>query len=582
MAMGKKSKAKKVIRDTSQDKKKEKELKKPRFQINKKKLFGGVLILIMLAVLFSVGYLLFQKAFRAEPIAKLLPADSTIAILEINTNFEHNQLNKAFNLLKNQPEYTKEKLIEKAEKTLGLNYQNDLKPWLGRQVGLALLNSGKEKGTVYDLYFAEFVSRINLDKFFEKYKPEENIYIGKKTYLINTPNGKLYMTLINNYLFFTSSEQAIFQLLDSQNSSNGKLYSSRQYRKVDDNLPLNRTAFLFFNFDQLSDGFFQHFAILSESGINSTVLKPFLNAFDAEGGALIAMENNFAIQSFASLDEKVSKNSEYLSFQKKYTARLADFLTAETVAFWGGENLEYQLKKILEILNGGDQSSLTLFDRVLENYSQKYFGQDTNFKEDILPFFKKEFAFAIEKNNAENSYKLLFELESPQTDTVKLHQLAGNFAAQGAIFEPKIVEHTLEDGTIGKEIIAVPEEIIKNESNYNDITINELKMGKQNWGIYYTVINNVAVVANNIDAVKNTIDLSGNNSSALSSADVFNSSIKPILNSSDEVSYFNFDAIMPLIFKQNIPDIFKIMYSLGSGRNYFNDGVMTINYLHIK
>lgn len=593
MTMGKKSKAKKVVRDMLQEKEAEKDIKKskkkeketaskPRFQINKKKLFGGVLAVIMLAALASVGYLLFQKAFRAEPIAKFLPANSTVAILEINTNFDHNQLNKTFNLLGNHPEYSKKKLIEKAEIALGLNYENDLKPWLGRQVGVALLNSSKENGTVYEMYFAEFVSRTNLDIFLEKYKPAENTYIGKKTYLATMPKGQIYLTFINNYLFFTPTEQAIFQLLDSQNNSTDKLYSSRQYRKVDNNLPLNRTAFLFLNFDQLSDGFFEHFPALSEAGINNMVIKPFLKTFNAEGATLVAMENNFAVQSFLSLDEKVSENSEYLSFEKKYNARLADLLAPETVAFWGGENLDQQLKKILELLSGGDQSSLVLFDRILENYTQKYFGQDIKFKEDILPFFEEEFAVAIEKNDTGNIYKLLFELQSPQTDTVKLHQMAGNFAAQGAIFEPKVVDHTLEDGTVGKEIIAVPEEIIKSESNYNDITISELKMGKQSWGIYYAVIDDVAVVTNNIDAVRNTIDLSGNKKSSLSSTEIFSASIKPVLSSSDEVSYFNFDAIMPLLFKQKTPDIFEMMSSLSSGRNYFNDGVVTINYLHIK
>lgn len=574
---------KEAEKDIKKAKKKEKgNAGRPHFQINRKKLFGGVLVVIMLAILVSVGYLLFQKAFRAEPIAKLLPADSTVAVLEINTNFEHNQLNKTFNLLKNHPEYSKEKLIEKAEKILILDYENDLQPWLGRQVGLALLNSGKEKGTVYDLYFAEFVSRTSLDKFLEKYRPVENTYSGKKTYQLNTAQGSIYLAFINNYLFFTSSEQAIFQLLDGQNGAIDKLYSSDQYRSVNSNLPLNRTAFLFLNFDQINDGFFQHFPFLSQSGLSGAVVEPFLKTFNAEGVTLVATEENFALQSFLSLDSEISENSEYLSFQKKYTAGLADYLSQETVAFWGGENLEYQFKKILEILSGGDRSALTLFDRLLENYTWKYFGKDTDFEADLLPLVKKEFAFAIEKNNGSNIYKVLFELESPQTDTIKIHDLASNFAALGAVFEPRVVEHKLEDGTVGKEIIAVPEEIIKNESNYGDVSINELKMGKQGWGIYYAVVDDVAIVTNDINSIKNTIDIAGGAKSGLGATATFTSNIRPVLDGSDEISYFNFEAILPLLFKQNVPDIFKIMDSFSSGRNYFNDGVETINYLHIK
>src|SRR3989338_8734967 len=91
-------------------------------EINRKALFGGVLTIIMLVILVSVGYLLFQKAFRAQPIAKLLPEDDVILVLEINTNFDHNQLLKTFGLLKNNPQYSKEKLIEKIENQFIVDY----------------------------------------------------------------------------------------------------------------------------------------------------------------------------------------------------------------------------------------------------------------------------------------------------------------------------------------------------------------------------------------------------------------------------------------------------------------------------
>ncbi len=588
MSMGKKSKAKKIHHkeaEVSEANKKIKktEEKKPRIQINKKKLFGSVLVVIMLSILVSAGYLLFQKAFRAEPIAKLLPEDSTVAILEINTNFEHNQIIKAFNLLKNQEDYNKEKLIGDLEKWLSVSYENDMKPWLGRQIGVAIINSKKEKGSVDELYFAEFISKPNVDKFLAKYNPSENVYTGQKTYMITDQKGaQKFVTFINNYIFFSPTEQAIYQLLDSQKSSD-KVYGSKKYREIDSGLPLNRTAFFYVNFDQVNDGFFQHFPFLSESGISSKILQPFFKTFDAEGATLIAMDDNFAIQSFLNIDPEIVDNAQYLSFQKKYDAQLAKYMSPDILAFWGGENLEYQLKKVIELLAGGDGSTLTLFDRILQNYTQKYFGQEADFKEDVLPFFQNEFAIVFEKINEKNNYKLLFELESPQSDAVKLHQLADSFATVGAIFEPKVNEYKLQDGTAAKEIVAVPEEIIKTETNYENITIYELKIGKEKGGIYYSIIDNVAVVADSIDSVKNTIDLAKDKKPNLRASKLFFDDIEPILNSSDEVAYFNIDAVLPSIFKQKpAPKILNIIDSLSSGRNYFNDGVMTINYLHIK
>ncbi|MBI5754422.1 DUF3352 domain-containing protein [Candidatus Peregrinibacteria bacterium] len=591
--MGKKSKAKKLLRQQMEAANAEKELKKGKnkpkkkeekkihFRINKKKIFGGILVLIMLAILVAVGYLIFERAFRAQPIAKFLPSESTVALLEINTNFDHTQLNKTFELLKNHPDYSKEKLIGYIEKLFNLNYEIDLKPWLGREAGVAYLNSAKDTNAVYTLFFAEVLSQNNVEKFLQKYSPVENVYIGNKTYAIKFPAGMTYVTFVGDYLFAGTNEQAIFQVIDAQNSTTEKLYATEKYRKVDNNLPLNRTAFVFFNFDQLSDGFLHELPFMDK--ISMITIKPFIKSFDAEGLALVALNKDFAIQTFLTLHSTNSNNSSYLSFEKKYNADLADYLSKDTLAFWGGRNLEAELQKTVSAFTGGQDSNRLIVDQILQAYTQRYFGQSTIFKDDILPLFKNEFAFAVEKLNNKNVYKFIFELDSAQTDAVKLHQLANNFASYGGIFEPKVVEHTLPDGTVGKEIVAAPEEITKNESNYAGTTIYELKMGKENWSLYYTVIGNLAIITNDPDSLKLSMDLTKSNGASLSSTGQFSEDIKPIIKGSDEVSYFDFDNILPLIFnKQDLPPILDIVSSFSSGKNYFDDGVVSINYLHIK
>jgi hypothetical protein len=591
--MGRKSKAKKLNRqqieagenekELKNSKKKSKEESKPRFKINKKKLFGGVLAIIMLAILVSVGYLIFERAFRAEPIAKFLPADSTVALVEINTNFDHTQLNKTFKLLEKYPEYSKESLIKFAETFFNLVYETDVKPWLGREVGIAYINSAKETNVVYELYFAEVLSQTNVEKFIQRYTPTENIYTGNKIYNVKLPGGTEYITFLNNYFVASPSEQAIFQLIDSQNSTNQKLYFTPQYRKVDNNLPLNRTAFLYLNFDQISDNFLHKIPFLNSTGVSIAMVKPLLTGFDSEGAALIALDNDFAIQTFLTLKGDTSNASSYLSFEKKYSASLAAYLPKNTLAFWGGEDFEAELQKTLSTFAGSNEGSQMLVDQVLQSYTQKYFGQDTTFKDDILPLLKNEFALSIEKETDKNIYKVIFGLESVQTDTVKIHQLASNFASFGGVFEPKVVEHTLPDGTVGREIVAAPEEIMKLESSYQDTTIYELKMGKQNRSIYYSVINDLAIICNDLASIKTSMDLVKGQGESLSSTERFINDIKPVIKGSDEVSFFDFDGILPLVFKKDtLPPFLSIMSSFSSGKNYFDDGVVTINYLHIK
>ncbi|MDA1060492.1 MAG: DUF3352 domain-containing protein [bacterium] len=570
------SKDKKKTKAESEKKSKKKK-KKLKLKLNRKKIFGSVLTVILLAILVSVGYLLFQKAFRAQPIAKILPADRTIALAEVNTNFEHNQSLKTFHLLKNYPQFSREELIEKIATKLTLNYEQDIKPWVGRSVGIAILNPKDPEEKIQTLYFIEVLNQKNARKFIDKRKPSKSDHEKQITYMLE---GPLYLVFIEDYMVLSESEMAIYELLDDRASLN--LYSDAKYRKIDNNLPLNKVAFFYTDFDKMTDSLFQNFPILSENGLSMSLVEPILNLFDAEGISLIAMNENFAIQSFLSLDQEVVEKIDYLNYQERYTANLTNFIAKDNLAFWGGENMEYQLKRIIELLAGGEEGALEVFDALLQNYTQKYFGSDMDFEKDILPLFSNEFAFNIEKFEEENVYKLLLELDSPQEDVINLHEIANSFAKVGAIFEPKIVEHILEDGTVTKEIVAVPEEVAKGESNYKGITISELKMGKQGWGIYYALIDNVAVIATHIEGVKSSIDTAKGDLISFNSTELFTKHVEPLLRSSDEISYFNIEALIPMFFDEEVPEALGIVGSLSSGRNYFNDGIVTINYLHIK
>ena len=393
----------------------------------------------------------------------------------------------------------------------------------------------------------------------------------------------MYLTFLNDYLVFTESEEMLTFLIDFQKETNEKLYNSPKYRKIDNNLPLNRTAFLYLDFKKVNPGFFKQFSFLNDNTIVMEVISPLLQLFDAEGICLVAMDENFALQSFMSLNEGTSENSQYLSLEEKYNARLAAYLPADALAFWGGENLEYQLKRLTEIVADGKPSTMALFDTVLQNYTKKYFGNDVNFNLDLLPLLSKEFALALENVNGKTTYKLLFELDEPESEIQKVHQMANNFASVGAIFEPKVVEHKLPDGTIGKEIVAFPEEITKTESSYKEFTIYELKMGKQGWGIYYTVVNNVAIVTTDLDSIKNSVDIEKNLKPSLKNSSIYASSLEPILKSSDEITYLNLEKIIPLIWQDKAKStFFDTVSSISSGRNYFNDGVVTINYVHLR
>lgn len=598
--MGKKSKAKKlaklkehekkVAHEKKHEHKEHKETHKeghklPKIKISKKKFFGGVFVLIMVLILVSVGYLLFAKAFRSTPVAKYLPKYSTIAFLELNTNEEHNQYLKTFDLLKNQPKLSKAEAITYLENTLGVSYETDIKSWLGREAGVAYLNSKNQDNKIYKVYFAEVLSEKNA-KFFIKEGSEKD-YDGKKIYQwanakksdFNSP----YIVFVDDYLFASEDEDAIKELLDLQKEGGETLNSSGKYNNIDNNLPISKAAFLYLDFSQMNNEFFKEIPFLSEKGISMVTIESLLKLFDAEGLALVALDNNFEVDSFTSLNADEFGHTEYLNFSGNYTAQLADYVVDNTLAFWGGINLESQTKRIAEVISGADKGVMSLFNNLVENFSKKYFGPNIDPVKDIWPLFEKEYALAIEKIGDKEIYKLIVELDDPKKEALKLQDLANNFAQYGGIYTPKVVEHTLPDGTKAKEIIAIPGEIQKEEIKYKDTTIYRLKMNEDMGEICYAFINSIAVIANDLEGVKSTIDIISGEKKSLRQSTAFIYNIRPVLRNSDEITYMNLSELLPIFFDgEEVPEVLTPIEFFSSGGNYSKDGVKMINYFHIK
>jgi hypothetical protein len=582
--MGRKSKSKKINANTLlQPIKKEskksavKAKEQPKRRVSKQAIFGGVLVIIMAALLVMVGFLLFNKAFRPASIAKIIPGENVVAVLEINSNFQHSQIVKGTELLKNHKEYSKENLLKYIETQFQVVYETDLKPWLGRSMGVVFFSSKKEEEATNKLYFAEIASQENAKKFLSAGNK-----LNYEGYEVYTLKSALYAVIIKDYVFVASEEKDIYELIDAQKDRGQSLYASEKYRKIDDNLPVNKMAFFYLDFEKINNGFIKNFPVLSEKGLSIESFSPFFKIFKAEGFALIAMDNSFVIQSFLSLDAEKLENSQYITFKEKYHAKLMDYVSADTLAFWGGINLEYQLKRMVEVFSGGNEDAMSFINALIQNYVQKYFGTDINFRQDILPLLTKEYALAVEEVDGKNIYKVLLELENPETDASNLQKISEKFIQSGGIFNPSIIEHTLPDGTVSKEIIAVPEEVQKIDSTYKNTVIHGLKIGEREWGVYYAIVNNVAVIATHIDGVKSSIDITGGEKNSLESTAVFDYQIAPILENSDEVTYFNLKKLYPLLIDENsLNEYFKPIDSFSSGKNYFNDGIVTINYLHI-
>ncbi len=573
----KKELTKEILKKSQKSKKTSKKTKSKKKSVFKDKgLFKGGFVLIMVTMVLAVGFLLFQKAFRPTPIAKYLPVENTVFTVEINSNLNHNQLPKGLNLMKNHPEFSQKRLIQNIEEKFSISFEKQMKNWLGREVGFTLLDFGnKEKSDAQTIYFAEVLSDKNLEEVF--LVDAESVEYKKHT--IYSFQDEKAATIIGDYLFMSDTKPVIRQLIDFNTSSNKRLSKDGGYSKIQNNLPINRSVFVFVNYNKITHDLVNKSEVLKKM----QSIKPITDLFKSEGMALIALDDKFAIQSFLNLNNDGVKNKKYISFREKYEANLLDYISQDAITFWGGKNLDYQLKRMIEVFAGGEKSSVAVFDNVLQNYTQKYFGEETSLRKDILPIFNNEFVLALENIDGENVYKLIIELTNLEKDTQNVHNVAESFASAGAVYKEQTVEHTLPDGTKANEVIAVPEEITREEIEVDGAVVYALKIGRKKQGIFYAFIGERAVITDSIAGIKNSLALSKKEIPSIATSASFTKLIEPLLNNSDEVTYFNTEKLFPLIFsKAKIPGVLSPIKGLASGKNYFTDGITTINYLHIE
>ena len=561
--------------------------KKPLPKQAKQKIFGGLLAAILLTLLVYVGLQLFVTAFGATPLAKLLPDKETVAFVEMNTNLDHTQLVKAQNLLKSTS-YSVDGLLGTIEEKFNVNLKKDVQPWLGRQIGLAEL---KYETALISVYFLEAYSKdlaeeslatIAANNLSELQKKEENSHTIYTLRLRNPSEDRsldveVYATFIDDYLVLTPDEKGLRILIDAQNQGVTLVADNENYKKAIAAAPTNKVAYLFLNFAYESDMLLQKYGVLAGSNLLNSAIQPFAALFDSEGLALIAEDSYFVVESFMNLGRPFLKGNKYITQKSDYNPSLTKYIPDDIDIFWGGIDAERQVKRIIALLSQGDESTTQIFEGVFDSYAEKYFGANVSLEDDIYPLIGNEFALGVSSGASKTDYLLVLELKNPTEDALRIQKIANNFISSGAVFEPHVEEHELPDGTIAKEIVATPEELIKSETSHDGaggVVIYQMETSSGGWGIYYAILDNKAILSTNKDLIAKSLDLASNkteNSIASSSINAIH--IAPAASNSDEVAYFDI-----LKFWPDSP----LIKSLSAGKEYFSDGILAYYYIYVE
>jgi hypothetical protein len=560
------------------------------FAEHRQKIKGGILAMIGIFSLCFIGWFLFGKMFRPQYLAEILPASQTLAVVEINTDGAASQPQQFYRLMSKYPVYSKDGLVKLLTYLMPLDFAKDVEPWLGRRVGMAVVKSA-QTGQMDRIYFVESRDHNMTLEFMRsralRAANEEMISKDFKGYKVYAyPISHLFeFTFINNYLVLAENNSAMENLLNSIAAGGQKLADDPDYAKASNNLAQGGLIFAYADFSRIYDTLSLNEDFMTRKGQDFNAFKPFLAIFKSAGLTVFAEQNRFTLQSLTNLDKKIINDGGYLTFSEKYTGNLLHIANEEPVLLAGGHDLRKELSRVRELFSGGTKTSDMVFEGILEAQKQLYFGKDISLEGDIYPLLAGEYLFTVDNSLENPQFSLILELLDKDKDLPRFEKIVAAFKNTGGIFMPKIQTVTLPDGTTGQEIVASPEQIESSQENYEDLTLNILKLGNTGWSVYYAAVGDKIILSTNKDLIKHMIDRAeGRIEKSLVNTPFYDNVLNPAMRTADEIFNIKIGALteaLGLNANENLKPYLLPFANLAVSRNYFTDGISTIYYLQV-
>lgn len=569
--------------------------KKPKDPIKKenfrKRLVGLLIGLVGVFLLLFVIFYTVSRVFRPVDFATMLPKDNTIALMQVNVNKSHEQVRRFYNALNKFETYHPNSIENMLNEQFDINYEKEIKLWLNRQIGFAVLKKDNEE-SLYDLVYFFETKNISETKDFMESRGLES----QDDYLLNDEyNGEeIYryalsqsynFVFLNNYMIVSESQGALKQIVDTHNNSDLRLIESPDYQKISQNLPITTLLFGYVDVAKLVEYLKTNEEFMADKGMDLLAFEPFLKIYKSYGLTGMIENKNFAVQTFTVLDKGYLGGKDLLNFDSKFQAEFLKLLPEDVKAYSGGMNLTKQFQRYSEIFGVGGEVSYLIFEGALRSLKSEYFGDEIELEADLFPILQKEYLIAVTGEGPEQATTLMFGLKDPVNDKNKISNIAESFVRKSALLAPKVVEVELEDGTKAEEIVTSEDTIEKTEEEYHGYSINSLDVGDPSWGIYYILLDDQLIISTKLETIKSIIDLFIDSSGNFRSSTVFRENVSPVLRTSDEIIFLDTHYVIDNYFSENpewMAGYLEPFSVISIGKNYFKDGISTINYIKIK
>jgi Protein of unknown function (DUF3352) len=556
-----------------------------------KKTLGLALAAIGVFLLMFIAFYAISKIFRPPSLANFLPENTTVAVVQININPSNDQVKDFFEALDGYAVYNPNAFTFAFDEFLNTDFDVEVKPWLGRQIGIALLEKDDVSGLVDNVFFVEVKNQEEALKFMESrgLQAEED-YVLSDDYEEN----KIYryalshsfkFTFVAGNLVIAENDIALKSIIDAEGSRGERLIDSDLYQKVSHNLPMNSIVFAYSDFAKANNLLKSNGLFMSEKGRELLAFQPFIKLYKAFGVAAVMENEDLAIQTFTALDEEYLAGHDFINFDTKFRANLLELMQEDVLFYAGGIDLKKQLQRYSDFFSSGGEVSYLVFEGMLRAQKSEYFGEEVTLEDDIYPLLQGEYAVAVTGPPEDSAFTMMLEMLDPMRDRDNIETIVDSFIHKGSVLAPQVFEVELEDGTTVSEIRTVPEEILRSTEDYHGYEINILaSSGNGIFSVYYIMLDDVFVLSTEKSHLEKSINLFIDPDKSMKESDLFLKIISPVIRTSDEVMFADISYLIDnlggdlpaetLLYLQPFKHI-------AAGKNYFKDGIFSTHYIKI-
>ena len=447
-----------------------------------------VSVFVFGSALLVAVFLVWGKITEPPPFAEILSKERTIAFVEIHPTSD-------MVLDANSP---LKKFDWEAElhKYFGESGKLEHLGWVGSKLGVTFVKS-HSKETLYETLLLVAVSKQQKAiQFLESLTlPDETLKKEKKgnITIFSFPKSHDWKcAFFTKYLVCGFSEESVLSLVsESMDPLVTKVNTTEEYLKIQNNLPKKSHAFWYFSPELLK-------------GTMTPISENFLqNILRSVGGTIQMMDDDIQLQSYVFLQK--GEYQKPLLLPPKERLQMVENITSpdSIILLLTGYDFSTHFQQALTLIETMYPTGRIIVEGVLNGVIKEYFGDSVSLEKDFLPLFAKEWVFLVrqESDHIIPHFELVIENDSELAPMIT--KIFDAFEKRSARFAPEVRTHTLEDGTVVKEVVADESKVTRTEEMFHDSPLFSLQIAELPYGFHYNISEDLVVFSTNEDIVKN-------------------------------------------------------------------------------